>query len=710
MSLAHTIRRRLLPWVVWLATVAGIVYLWRDLGGGGQVLGFARGVDYRVAALEAARVQRVAVTPGQEVTAGQVVATLDTADLDARRQTLAAQLARLDAQLTAAQATARGDVAALQARLAAAADAAARALSAAQGRRRRLRARRDGLTARLATQRDLGARRLAPRDRADRLAADLSEARQAAAAASSDVALLTAQRDAAQARLDAARAAATARVAAAEAPLRAQRAVLQSRLDALDARRARRTLRAPAAGRVTAVLKRPGDVASPGDAVVTLVATSADRVVACVPETRSTPLVPGATAELRPRYAAGGRPLRGHVVSLGAQVAPLPPRCQPNPRRVAWGRQAIILLDQPAPLVPGQAFAVRLGTGAQAPVAAPRAHAGPPLAPAPGTPRPIALPPVLRAMTAFEPSGLVWVPERARYLLVSDDTGTDRDDTDHAPWLFTLGDDGAADPAPLPVAGLGEVNDLESIARTPDGALYVLSSQSFSKHGKRKPSRQLFARLRLGAQELRADGVVHLATSLEAAPTATRERLGLGGAGAFRALDIEGLTAAPASLGGGLLVGLKGPLTPDGRALIWHMAHPDRLVETGRLEAAGLKPWAAVRLTVRADGRDVPGGVAELLALPTGGLVLAATAATTASGHNPATQDGALWFVDALPAAGTGGVAPMALTARRVRVFPGRKPEGLSLAPQVGARAGELMVVFDEGGSGGSWVRLPWPR
>ena len=712
MSIAHTIRRRVLPWAVWLATVAAVIYLWRDVGGGGQVLGFARGVDYRVAALQAARVQGVAVTPGQQVTAGRLLATLDTSDLDARRQTLTAELARLDADLVAARAAAEADSAALVARLSGATDVAARALAQAQARRRTLRARRDALAARLKTQRDLTARHLAPRDRGDRLAADLAVARQEAAAAAAQVTLLTAQRDAAQARQEAAVAGASGRLDAAQAPLRAQRAVLQTRLDALQARVAQRTLRAPAAGRVTAVLKRPGDVANPGDPVVTLVATTADRVIACVPETRSTPLAPGAAAELRPRYAPGGRPLRGHVASLGAQVAPLPPRCQPNPRRVAWGREAIILLDQPAPLVPGQAFAVRLDDGSKAPaVAPPRAHAASPPVTPPGTPQPIAPPPVLRAMTAFEPSGIVWVPERARYLMVSDDTGTDRDDTDHAPWLFTLRDDGAADPAPLPMAGLNKVNDLESIARTPDGALYVLSSQSFNKHGKRKPSRQVFARLRWSDRQLRADGVVRLASLLEAAPAASRAALGLSD---LRALDIEGLTAAPASLGGGLLVGLKGPLTSDGRALVWHMAHPDRLVQTGRLEDAGLTLWATARLTVRADGRDVPGGVAELLVLPTGALVLSSTAATTADGHNPDTQDGALWVVEAPlpgPARQAGGAAAApTLTARRFRVFPGGKPEGLSLAPAVGARAGQLMVVFDEGGSGGSWVRLPWPR
>ncbi len=723
MSLSRVISRRTLLRVaqvlVWAGTVAAVVYLWRNVGGGGQVLGFARGVDYRVAAVRAARVQTVAVSPGQEVGVGQVLATLDTSDLDARRDTLVAQLARLEADEAAARARVQAESAAQRARLAAAADAAARALTEAQGRRRALRARRDALAARAKDQATLAARRLVPRDAGDALAVRLATARQEAAAAAAEVTLLTAQRDAARARLQAAEDQVATRVDAALAPLRAERVVLKTRLDALEAQRAQRTLRAPAAGRVVAVLKRPGDVAAPGEPVVSLVATTADRVVACIPETRNVALSPGAPAELRPRYASSGPPLRGHVVTLGAQVAPLPPRCQPDPRRVAWGREAVILLDQPAALVPGQAFTVRLGAsaaGGAEPVAAPRAHASAPPAPSPGAPQPIALPPILRAMTAFEPSGLVWVPELARYLMVSDDTGTDRDDTDHAPWLFTLRDDGAADPSPLPMAGLDAVNDLESIARTPDGALYVLSSQSFNKHGKRKPARQVFARLRLPAPgarggALRVDGVVRLASLLAQAPAQARAELGLAD---LRALDIEGMTAAPARLGGGLLLGLKGPLTPDGRALIWHMAHPERLVETGRLEDAGLRAWATVRLTVRADGREVPGGIAELLALPSGGLVVAATAATTADGHDPDTQDGALWFVEkppeALGADGAAAAPAPLVTARRFRVFPGRKPEGLSLAPPVGERAGQLMVVFDEGGSGGSWVRLPWPR
>jgi hypothetical protein len=104
-----------------------------------------------------------------------------------------------------------------------------------------------------------------------------------------------------------------------------------------------------------------------------------------------------------------------------------------------------------------------------------------------------------------------------------------------------------------------------------------------------------------------------------------------------------------------------------------------------------------VKLSVKANGREVPGGIAELLELPDRSLVIAATA----SGIKPRRQSGSLWHVSHT-AREAGGL----LKARRLRTFPGRKPEGLALSP----RPGRLVVVFDADQGTPSWLELPWPR
>jgi hypothetical protein len=127
--------------------------------------------------------------------------------------------------------------------------------------------------------------------------------------------------------------------------------------------------------------------------------------------------------------------------------------------------------------------------------------------------------------------------------------------------------------------------------------------------------------------------------------------------------------------------------------MIWRLDRPDRLFDTGRLEDAGLQPWATVAMTVLADGVQVPGGVAELLALPDGALLVAATAAT----GKPEQQSSSLWWA--------GTAAPGPLNAVRVHEFDGLKAEGLALSPT----PGRLIVTFDTGADAPLWTELPWP-
>jgi hypothetical protein len=98
-------------------------------------------------------------------------------------------------------------------------------------------------------------------------------------------------------------------------------------------------------------------------------------------------------------------------------------------------------------------------------------------------------------------------------------------------------------------------------------------------------------------------------------------------------------------------------------------------------------------MTVQADGHQVPAGISELLSLPDGTLLLAATATSGDPDH----QSGSLWWT----AAAASGV----LNAVRIREFDGLKPEGLSLSPT----PGRLVVAFDTGDDDPLWTELPWP-
>lgn len=127
--------------------------------------------------------------------------------------------------------------------------------------------------------------------------------------------------------------------------------------------------------------------------------------------------------------------------------------------------------------------------------------------------------------------------------------------------------------------------------------------------------------------------------------------------------------------------------------MIWKVADPGALFSDKNLEKAGLSLWGKVRLEAEVDGKTVPGGISELLFWPDGSLALT----STASRDEGLSESGRLWHV----ASPHGGI----LEARPIRLFPGRKPEGLSQS----ADPGKMLIVFDEGERTPSLVEVVWP-
>jgi len=237
------------------------------------------------------------------------------------------------------------------------------------------------------------------------------------------------------------------------------------------------------------------------------------------------------------------------------------------------------------------------------------------------------------------------------------------------------------------IDGAGAISDLESIAATTGGDLYVLASQSRSSKGKRPPARRLFMHLERALDGYKVTAQRDLFSALESVGPDVLLSLGIS---SLRDLDVEGMTVRD----GGLLLGLKAPLDAEGQALIWRVDRPKVFLTGGTLQDAGLRLWQRVALQVESNGNEVPGGIAELLSLPDGSLLIAATVPVT----DPERQSGALWW-DANP----GEKLPTGL--RRLETFPGLKPEGLALSPT----PGRLMITFDRGSKTPKWAERSRP-
>jgi multidrug resistance efflux pump len=666
--------------VISLVSTLGIAS-WLYIGPGprGRVVGFAQTIPEAIAPLELSRVASVSVSVGDEVAAGQVIARLDTSVLDAEISVAEAQKTRLEADL-------RAELALLEARLDVDVETLQRELAQQREEQLQVNAEARALDGELSRVKQLVENQQAVLGDLTKL--DLQHATVTALAVEKPrtVSLLTTHIKAAERRRQSVKESTSAAAVKLDADVR----VARQTTELLEKRRSGYVLRAAHAGRVASIDKQPGEVAAAGEAVAHLVSTR-DRVVACVPEHAALGLREGDAARLWIRGQAGDA-LTATTIVLGPVVTELPPRCWATPKLPMWGREITLALDHPVAVVPGQAFDITFdptSASSPPPVAAQPSLPAPPAA-ANTSPALMTVPAALARISRFEPSGLLARAGESRYLIVSDDTG--RDDEAGAPWLFAMSATGVVEAEPVPLSGVAEINDLEGITAGDAGEIYLLSSQSYSKKGKRKATRTALLRLRPDGRGFRVDGEIHLAEMLDAAP-ARAASLGL--PDGTRALDIEGLGFRQ----GSLYLGLKAPLDPQGNAMIWRVATPAALfstsagaaaVEPKRLDDAGFSLWGRARVDVEVAGQTTPGGISDLLFLSDGSLALAST---------PSTADGAagaVWRVDG-PAAGV-------LSPRLVKRFPGLKPEGLSpsLSP------GKLMVVFDAGSSTPAFQELPW--
>lgn len=657
--------QRCAPVLCLVGTLGAAAWLHFGTESQGHVVAFAQATPEAIAPTEMAKVLRIDTQVGAEVEAGQIVATLDSAGIEAEIALAEAEKKRIEAAM-------RSEQTLLARRL----DVDLESLEREAARQREDQ-QQASAQAKILEGEVLRVKHLVDDHQAvydDYARLDMQRASVAAVAKEKPktLQLLAKQIKAAKERRELLNGGEADLTEKFTADLR----VAERTIERLEQRKSAYVLRATQRGRVATIDKRPGEVAAPGEAVVRLVNTGG-RVVACVPERIALGIREGDSAKLWIRGQQSAA-LHGKTITLGPLVTELPARCWISPKVPMWGREVTVELDSQMDVLAGQAFDVKFEPS-KIPSPAP-----PKLAPAGNLvaiPQTMKMPADLARRTRFEPSGILAQPGDGRYLVISDDTGRDGDEG--APWIFAMSKEGNLQSDPVTIQGIDELADIEAIAAGDHGEIYLLSSQSFSKKGKRKSARTALLRLRRQGSGYRVDGEAHLAELLDADSV---QATALGLPNGTRNLDIEGLTTR----GGSLYLGLKAPLDVQGKALIWKIASPSALFEGKPLANSGASLWAHARVDVEVDGKNTPGGISDLLFLPNGTLVLTSTP-SVADG-----EGGAVWRVDA-PEAGV-------LNPVLVKRFPGLKPEGISQS----LSQDKLMVVFDTGGGAPLFEEILW--
>jgi multidrug efflux pump subunit AcrA (membrane-fusion protein) len=462
---------------------------------------------------------------------------------------------------------------------------------------------------------------------------------------------------------------------------------VQSQLAGIVIQRARRTVVAPCAGTIVALDRLVGDSVATLAPVVTLQELGIDGLDAWLPESAEVGLAADVAVTVTPlgRQAA---PCPGRIAFVHPGYALLPVDLLPSPTPV-WGRKVRVALPGQSPLLPGERVRVTLvapATGGLLPAAAaaeiPTATV--PIS-TPPVPQPIRLPDALRARTRFEPSGVLWLADIERFLVISDDTGLPGSD-DHAPWLFLMDRDGVVDDQPVVIAGITGINDLEAVTvmgPVADGRLLLVSSQSLSSRDRRPSTRQLLIEVVRSGRTFTVKRQVEFLTALTATETPDGlARLGLGAQspGGRLLLNIEGA----AWRDGALYLGLKQPVGSAGAA-IWRVTDVESML-SGVLRPGQVVPYATLDLGPGA-------GISDLLFAADGRLLVLSTIP-----DGGAAQRGALHVV-----AGDLAGTP---TARLLATWPGWKSEGIAVLP---GAPGRYAVVFDAGAETPRWVTVTVP-
>ncbi|MCI0493776.1 HlyD family secretion protein [candidate division KSB1 bacterium] len=439
-----------------------------------------------------------------------------------------------------------------------------------------------------------------------------------------------------------------------------------------------RTIVAPCDGYVTEILARSGDVVDAFIPILTVEELKPAYLDVYIPEQSTLQPEPGMTVEI---FSSRTREYN----TTGVITFVHPGFTQASERmsfrgQLFWARKVRVELPKDHHLIPGEVVNARItkkvnhkNTMASSVIASEnngpnfqdRSH--PPLSK-------MDVPDILWQKTRFEPSGVVWLADIGKYLIVSDDTGIQDAPNDHAAYLFLMDENGKVDVAPAPLIGIDAVNDLEAIAPAGDEAFYLVSSQNISKKNKRPGSRELIIKIKRDGNRFEVQGQVEfLPLLIRSFNLSELKTLGLE---KFEADDQPVLNIEGAAFhDNALYLGLKEPISNKG-AIIWKLEEVDHIFNSQKLALNQLSVYGYVQL---GQNKNKPAGISDLLFDQNGRLWALSTIVDAGKGD----QLGGFHRIDRF--------ADGRLEATQIFSFPGLKPEGICLHG-----AERFLIVFDK--------------
>ena len=359
--------RRLTPLLVWVGVLILATPLYLRQVGGGSVTGFAREARYCVAPETAGRLDRIEVKLNQDVTSGQVVASLDDDEVmlqlrEARTELeqLAHHLGREKAMWQLNAASQQVDQQTNLRRFARdASDAHIEYLSALADLAEN-RIQLQGLEIILGRTRQLEDKEMTSGAALDdaRIAFDALDEK--VAGQEKAVAIMVKAHQDADSRYREFLAGFLLEVPDTELllrPLESGLKILEIRIEMANLAISKCILRAPANGRVVEIHHENGDMVAAGQPVISILNPQPTGIVAYLPENQILDLEPGAKVHLQ-RVADPQQIIISSVAGLGANVEQMPLRNDPLAMAPSWGLAVFVPLPDAPGVKPGEAFII----------------------------------------------------------------------------------------------------------------------------------------------------------------------------------------------------------------------------------------------------------------------------------------------------------------------------------------------------------------
>lgn len=364
-NLKRRYNRRMLPLIVWTVVLIFTSVLYLRRMDGIAVTGFAEEIRYSIAPQITGRLHRLEVRLNEDVASGQIVASFEDGDLLLQLQEAQAELHRMQFELERERALYQFKSAGQQVDQQTNMRRFARdvenahvdyldALASLTENRIEL----QGLELTLNRSRRLEENGLTPVATfdADRIAYDALKEKITVEESRTEALLETyRETDARYSRFLKEYMAETPEAELILKPYENAIMVQEIRIEQANLAVRSRILRSPVDGVVAEILRRPGEVVSSGQSVISILEPVSARVVAYIPEQSIFNLQPGERVKIV-RVADPGCVFYSSITFLGGSVEQLPSRYTPGTMIPEWGLSVSISLPDSLMARPGEAF------------------------------------------------------------------------------------------------------------------------------------------------------------------------------------------------------------------------------------------------------------------------------------------------------------------------------------------------------------------